>query len=1413
MTARTVTITGIGDFRQLQAELERTGVISAQSTKSIQDGAAAAGDAAAKQAEAMGASADEQEAAASRAAAAYVEGAAKMTQAQKAAAAAAAAVADASGASADEIVAASARAVEAQKALEDASLKTATAFDVNTSRAGNALTRLGEKGASWGVPLSGSLTKMGTQFEEADSKADKFGSALASAGKLAVTAGLVGFGVAAVEGVKGATSLQAAMTRLETQAGASSAQVKQLTGSVLSMAGEVGAKPQELAEGMYHVVSALNATTPAAQRTSVEYGVMKAAAEGAQVGGANIVDVTNALDAAVISGLPGLGNYTHAMGALNTIVGAGDMTMQDLADALGTGLLAPMKNFGVSLQDIGGALAVFGDNNLRGAAAATKLTSAIRIMAAPSKTAAGYLAEVGISATELGDDIRSHGLVDALEDLKKHLEASGDTATQQMRVLSNAFGGRQATGVQILLAQLDRMKEKVKDVSQGASNFGEDWQKRTENLSAQMDKLKGSVEADADRLGFFLIPKLEATGKALSDVIVWFEKNKGAAEALGIIVTTVLGAAVGAFAEQKAVAFYGGLQKMWSGMQTLASGVTSAVASIVGRFAAQDEAVTTAAETTTTETEAIAGAYGSMSDAAAAAAGEVEAANTAIVESADTTAVGVDAAMGTTGIGAILGLTAIAAFELEKNWSKVMTALEKAAQAAANGIIKALNAAISVIEKLSFGLLKISNISELSGAGESGRQPGQGGKLSVSGSVLSNYGQMAERASAKYGISANVLLADIEQESGGNPLAESRAGARGLTQFIPDTAAEYGVKYGSTKADEESQIMGQAHYLASLGGQKNIKKALENYLGTEGPEGVAYAESVLGKAGTAGNEAVAKEVPKLGAENQAYEKEKREKASREKVQKELEASLKSGKGTPEPPTAAQEKAKEKAEGKAEKAKDKAESEAKSAAREAKEHVEKITKESEVLLKKYEAEAQNSTPAAMEKALGVSTRGRFKPIPGLADRAAATDHLGGLEGELGKSAGASEAGKQESKLVTELKATHKAALEKMADEIAAAHKQALDTLAVEMVATEQQKLGEQLKVQATEEKDRTTQLEHASADQLNIVKAEQAQQTDAMKAAASAIGDATQSMSDSFSALAESIEDQSKVMAESSNAVVEGIKDQTNIEVSVLGERGLYGLNLIAQKEEVQLDQMKSSYDQQIQQAKIAEAQLAAQWQGVLAQDQQLVDEDKTQADVQEAAAQANADVVALRAAQEVATAQAHVDAVQLAQDAKIGNAEMKVLATADASKEKQALAAAGLKYAEGEAEKQEATAGAHLKSVESEANTMAEGAAQAMEKVTSYWNEAIKRAEQVMAQAKGESSVALANAGQALTAIEDKAAQEEARVEKEVAVTKEKAATQYAGSGLQVNIYGQNSEDSAANAAELGWVLRSLVPV
>jgi len=114
----------------------------------------------------------------------------------------------------------------------------------------------------------------------------------------------------------------------------------------------------------------------------------------------------------------------------------------------------------------------------------------------------------------------------------------------------------------------------------------------------------------------------------------------------------------------------------------------------------------------------------------------------------------------------------------------------------------------------------IARVSQLEGmiAAANGGSPSPSATSSTSfdrvhvdaGSGSVPYEQQIEAAAQKYGIDPAVLKGLIKQESGFNPNAGSSAGAQGLTQLMPGTAASLGV---TNVHDPAQSIDGGAHYL------------------------------------------------------------------------------------------------------------------------------------------------------------------------------------------------------------------------------------------------------------------------------------------------------------------------------------------------------------------------------------------------------------------------------------------------------------------------------------------------------------------------------------------------------------------------------------------------------------------------
>jgi hypothetical protein len=143
---------------------------------------------------------------------------------------------------------------------------------------------------------------------------------------------------------------------------------------------------------------------------------------------------------------------------------------------------------------------------------------------------------------------------------------------------------------------------------------------------------------------------------------------------------------------------------------------------------------------------------------------------------------------------------------------------------------------------------------------------GSSAAVSLPAFVPARFRSAIAAAAQRWNVSASLLAAQLMAESNFNPFAVSPAGAAGIAQFMPATAAAYGL---TDRFDPEASIDAQAHLMSDLLEQfGDPALALAAYNAGPGavapcscvppyPETQAYVARILGLMGGAGAIAVA----------------------------------------------------------------------------------------------------------------------------------------------------------------------------------------------------------------------------------------------------------------------------------------------------------------------------------------------------------------------------------------------------------------------------------------------------------------------------------------------------------------------------------------------------------------------------
>jgi TP901 family phage tail tape measure protein len=328
-------------------------------------------------------------------------------------------------------------------------------------------------------------------------------------GRLAKTVTLAGgalaggLAVGLGESAKKAVEFQSEMKKVQTQAGGTARDVAVLSKGILQLGKTSEQGPQQLADAMYHLKS-VGLDNVSAMKD------LKAASDLAALGGSNLEDTTNALAGAWRSGIKGAGDFSTAAATVNAIIGAGNMRMEDFVAAIGTGILPSAKSFGLSLKQVGGALALMTDEGIPAVDAATRLRMSFSLLGAPSAAADKQLKKIGLNGLDLAKAMRGpQGLIGAVSLLRDHLDKSGLSAERQSQILSRAFGGgRSSSGILTLLNNLDVLRKKQDQVNSSMGKYGPAVAAQRKTAGAQLKILESNLDVFAIKIGMKLLPPI-----------------------------------------------------------------------------------------------------------------------------------------------------------------------------------------------------------------------------------------------------------------------------------------------------------------------------------------------------------------------------------------------------------------------------------------------------------------------------------------------------------------------------------------------------------------------------------------------------------------------------------------------------------------------------------------------------------------------------------------------------------------------------------------------------------------------------------------------------------------------------------------------------------------------------------------
>lgn len=419
----------------------------------------------------------------------------------------------------DKLTAATARQAEAEKALLDAQREAAVAADGDAAAseklvaASDALTAaqkktvLASKEASAAASAQADVVRAtAAASDQAVVATDATAASTVRAGASAERAAAGGaamskamkfgaLGIAAVgyESIKAAGNFESMTEHLVTDAGESQQNIGLIRSGMLALATTTGTTTEQMAAGMYHVESA-------GFHGQKALDVLKVAAEGAKVGGADLDTIGQALTGTMNAFGAAGGTSTQMMNAMIATVGAGDMKMEAFGSSLGN-VAAIGASAKLSFAQVGGAVATMTAQNVSAQRATQDLAHTIGSLGNPTAVMTKEMTAMGLDSLKVSSNLGKNGLTGTFDTLVQAIAAH--TKGGQVEVDTLNASKAAAAQANAVLGQMPPAMKKVSESWTAGTTTTAQYNKAVQALPPAQQKMYLAFEQMTKKSGAF----------------------------------------------------------------------------------------------------------------------------------------------------------------------------------------------------------------------------------------------------------------------------------------------------------------------------------------------------------------------------------------------------------------------------------------------------------------------------------------------------------------------------------------------------------------------------------------------------------------------------------------------------------------------------------------------------------------------------------------------------------------------------------------------------------------------------------------------------------------------------------------------------------------------------------------------